>query len=278
MSTPKPAQYVPVRGSPAAGDIAELITPDELAARQEQQAAYDFGPALPMSATPVTRPRTTRRPNTNILIAIGGGVLAALLIGLSIFTQRSESSTTSTSMASLAPTAATTVATMAATAAATVAPTATAEPGIEATITRAAVVRWAPGGDAQDDPLPAGAVVHVIAYHSGYPAWRAIAGSGIAQPAWVNVAALSSSDTAGLPDLAPPPTATPAPPERVAPAPLVAPVQQPERCATVSSNGESATVCGPEDFATLQQRAQEELTQKLNAHSVPVMTMTPYGG
>jgi hypothetical protein len=278
MST---TQFVPIRGSDRPGDIAELVTPAELQERQQaaEQAeqlaepqAFDFGPALPgVSSSPAAAtPHTTKRLGTSTLIAIGGMLLAVLLIGVSVFTQRSEPAT---AMPSPVPTTPTLAASMAPVVAATEPARATAEPGIAATLRRAAVVRWAPEGDAQDEPLPAGAQVRVVAYHSGYPDWRAISSASIAQPAWVHVAALSRTDTAGLPDLAPP-TATALP----AAAPAVPPqrVDVPTHCATVNSAGVSATSCGAADDATLQQQAQAELAQKLGLYSVPFVTSTPY--
>src|SRR5690349_4168849 len=98
-TTPNPAQFVPIRGSDRPGDIAELVTPAELEERQrsaEQAPGFDFGPALPgISSAPAgaTTPQLTRRPGTSALIAIGGVLLAALLIGLSVLTQRAEPAT-----------------------------------------------------------------------------------------------------------------------------------------------------------------------------------------
>jgi hypothetical protein len=276
--------YIPVRNSDQAGDIAEVVPAADYAARQaeaavpqDEGAALDFGPALPAHAAPVSTPATTRRPATNTVIALSGVLLALLLIGLSILTQRSETALGTTAPAPSAATSAS-GATAAAVTASMVAPSASPLPGIAATLLRASVVRWAPAGDAQDTPLAAGASVRVIAYHSGYPQWRAIAGPGIVQPAWVPAAALSTSATTDLPDLAPPATATalPAAPAPAAPAAPVQAVRPAERCATVSAAGVSATACGPEDDATLQARAQADLVERLHAYAVPIYTMTPY--
>jgi hypothetical protein len=278
MASAKPPQYIPLRNSERPGDIAELLTPAELEARQQsappvEPAAFNFGPALPAATRPAAQAPRAKRSSSNTLIGVGGLLLAVLLIGLSVLSQPGEQPTGASSPAATAARTTAADATMAATTVPTTRATTTAELGIAATTTRAAVVYWAPGGDAQDEPLVAGVKVRVLAYHSGAPDWHLIAGPGIVQPAWVLLTALSTTATAGLPDLAPPPTPMPAPALPAAP-PQRAVV--PEHCAEARLGGASATACGPEDDATLQARAQADLAEQLGLRVLPILIMTPY--
>lgn len=91
--------------------------------------------------------------------------------------------------------------------AAVVAPAATAAGCV---ITQTTPAFYAPAGAPAPLAIERGTACQVVAWHAGLPDWRQITIGGGA-PVWVPLAVVSMASTAGLVDLAPPPTATPAP-------------------------------------------------------------------
>lgn len=148
-----------------------------------------------ISAGPVVRSAQIRRAQIAALAFIG----LAVLIGLVALTRPGA-----------APAAAQpTVLPTAQPAAAAAAPAATATPR-SCVITQTTPAFYAPAGAPAPLAIERGTDCQVVAWHSGLPDWRQIRVGGGA-PVWVPLAAISTPATAGLVDLAPPPTATPAP-------------------------------------------------------------------
>lgn len=146
-----------------------------------------------ISAVPVVRSAQIRRAQIAALTCIG----LAVLIGLVALTRPGA-----------APAAAQpTVLPTAQPAAAALAATATPRSCV---ITQTTPAFYAPAGAPAPLAIERGTACQVVAWHAGLPDWRQITIGGGA-PVWVPLAVVSMASTAGLVDLAPPPTATPAP-------------------------------------------------------------------
>lgn len=194
-----------------------------------------------ISAVPVVRSAQIRRAQIAALTCIG----LAVLIGLVALTRPGA-----------APAAAQpTVLPTAQPAAAALAATATPRSCV---ITQTTPAFYAPAGAPAPLAIERGTACQVVAWHAGLPDWRQITIGGGA-PVWVPLAVVSMASTAGLVDLAPPPTATPAP---IPPTPRIIVEQAPPmpppptQCATVRGGGATVQRCGVAPLEQLQADAE----------------------
>lgn len=206
----------------------------------DQQIAA-FLPSAPAAPAAPSAPAPSRR------VQFASGALLIIIAVLGWFAWQRPSDAP---LATTPPTIPATAAPAIAASAPSVAPT--AAPGC--TITRAAATFYAPAGDATGEALEAGTACQLVAWHAGFPDWRQIAAGGA--PIWVRASVLSVADTAGLPDLAPPPTSTPAP----ATARPIVIIEQappaPTQCATVRGGGATVQRCGSAPLDQLQADAE----------------------
>lgn len=143
------------------------------------------------------------------------------------------------------------------------APSATATSGCQ--IAQTTATFYAPAGSPAPIAAERGQACHLVAWHALYPDWRQITIGG-GEPVWVPLATLSEASTAGLPDLAPPPTATPAP-ATARPVVIIeqapAPTPEPTRCATVRGGGTTVQRCGIAPLDQLQADAESAWREQM---------------
>lgn len=234
LATAQDAEQPPAEQAPAESRLRSI---DPRAGRRPM-----FEPAAAqISAVSVVRSAQIRRAQIAALAFIG----LAVLIGLVALTRPGAAP------AAAQPTVLPTTQPAAAALAATATPR-------SCVITQTTPAFYAPAGAPAPLAIERGTACQVGAWHSGLPDWRQITIGGGA-PVWVPLAVVSMASTAGLVDLAPPPTATPAP---IPPTPLIIVEQAPPmpppptQCATVRGGGATVQRCGTDPLAQLQVEAE----------------------